>query len=61
MICGRLFLRSVERAEGVYRAMQCRLFHAGERLPPGEAGTPLEWGIGVLLFAVLCAVRVMPV
>ena len=49
-LCGRLFLRSVERANAVYRAMQCRLFHAGEPLPPGETGTAGEWcGVGALL------------
>ena len=49
-LCGRLFLRSVERANAVYRAMQCRLFHAGEPFPPGETGTAGEWcGVGAFL------------
>ena len=57
MLCGRLFLRSVERADAVYRAMQCRLFHAGKPLEPGEAGSFAEWSICVLLFGVLCLAR----
>ncbi|WP_294502957.1 energy-coupling factor transporter transmembrane protein EcfT [uncultured Victivallis sp.] len=57
MLCGRLFLRSVERAEAVYRAMQCRLFHAGKPLEAGEVGSFAEWGGCILLFGVLCLMR----
>ena len=54
MLCGRLFLRSVERADAVYQAMQCRLFHAGDALPSGAGGSFGEWGICIFLFAILC-------
>ncbi len=57
MLCGRLFLRSVERADAVYRAMQCRLFRAGDPLPAGRAGSGVEWTICLLLFGILCALR----
>lgn len=57
MLCGRLFLRSVERAEAVYRAMQCRLFRAGEPLPAGETGSAAEWCGCLLLFSLLGFLR----
>ena len=57
MLCGRLFLRSVERADAVYRAMQCRLFHAGEALPVGERGSLWEWSAAFFLFGILCILR----
>lgn len=57
MLCGRLFLRSVERANRVYQAMQCRLFRAGEALPAGETGSRGEWTICLLLFGILCILR----
>lgn len=49
MLFGRLFLRSVERANAVYQAMQCRLFYAGKPLKKSGIGTWGEWVIGLLL------------
>lgn len=58
MLFGRLFLRSVERSEAIYRAMQCRLFRADETLRTGESGTSAEWVITLLFLAVLIFLRV---
>ena len=57
MLCGRLFLRSVDRADAVDRAMQCRLFLAGEPLPPGEAGSAAQWCGCIFAFSLLCVLR----
>ncbi len=52
-LVGRLFLRSVERSNAVWRAMQCRLFHAGNPLPSTSGSSWAEWlgtaaSIGIL-------------
>ncbi|MDD3155416.1 MAG: energy-coupling factor transporter transmembrane component T [Victivallaceae bacterium] len=57
MLAGQLFLRTNERAEGIYAAMQCRLFHAGRGLSRGRAGTMREWLGAGMLFLVLAAGR----
>ena len=56
-VAGRLFLRTAERAGTVYRAMQCRLFHAGRPLPATEKGTPAEWCMTVLALLLLLTLR----
>lgn len=58
MLAGRLFLRSVERANAVYRAMQCRLFHAGNPLLAAANGSPAEWSVTGILFGALCYLRI---
>lgn len=50
-LIGRLFLRTVERAESVWKAMQCRLFHAGRPLPAASGSSWREW-IGTV-FAII--------
>ncbi len=57
MLCGRLFLRSVERANAVYRSMQCRLFRADRPLAASARGTVGEWLMCVVLALVLCVLR----
>lgn len=59
-IVGRLFLRSVGRANGVYRAMACRLYRADAPLPTGDAGTAREWTGVFILFLGLCLLRFWP-
>lgn len=56
-LVGRLFLRTVERAGAVYRAMQCRLFHAGRPLPAAAKGSPAEWGGTVIALLFLLILR----
>lgn len=58
-IAGRLFLRSVERAEAVHRAMRCRLFHAGNPLPAAGSAPASEWRTAWILTALLAGVRYM--
>lgn len=57
MLCGRLFLRSVERANAVYRAMQCRLFRADRALPAAETGSFVEWSVVAAALVVLGVLR----
>ena len=57
-LVGRLFLRSVERANCIYKAMQCRLFHAGNPLPNASKGSWQEWSAGALIFGGLILVRI---
>ncbi len=57
-LIGRLFLRTVERADAVYQAMQCRLFHAGHAAPMhSAAGTPREWAAGTIWIGILVLLR----
>ena len=57
MLCGRLFLRSVERAGAVYQAMQCRLFHAGKPLEKSGLGSVGEWCICLPALGFFCILR----
>lgn len=57
MLCGRLFLRSVGRANAVYRSMQCRLFRADRPLAASARGTLGEWLVCVALGLALGALR----
>lgn len=56
-VAGQLFVRCVFRADAVYQAMQCRLFHAGRPLSKGEAGTRDEWIACLTLFLLLLLFR----
>lgn len=56
-LVGRLFLRTVERAGAIYRAMQCRLFHAGRPLPAAAKSSPAEWGGTVIALLFLLILR----
>lgn len=56
-LTGRLFIKSVERADAVYAAMQCRLFRAGAPLRSGRQGGWREWTGFVLLFGVFFFLR----
>lgn len=56
-LVGSLFLRTVARADAVYRAMQCRLFHAGNPLPAASGGSPREWGGAAAAGVALTALR----
>lgn len=58
-LTGRLFIRSVERADSVYAAMQCRLFRAGAPLRSGRQGSWNEWTGFALLFGVFCFLRIV--
>lgn len=58
-LVGHLFLRSLERANGVYRAMECRLFLAGGTLPRSREASFSEWcGCIVFVFA-LVVIRIL--
>ena len=59
VLTGRLFIKSVERADAVYAAMQCRLFRAGAPLRAGRQGSWNEWAGFVLLFGVFCFLRIV--
>lgn len=56
-LCGRLFLRSLSRANAVYHAMQCRLFHAGAPLETCETGSKCEWFKYISLFTFFALLR----
>lgn len=58
-LVGRLFLRTVDRANAVWRAMQCRLFHAGNPLPSTAGSSWTEWLGTAASVAVLLALRVL--
>lgn len=61
MLCGRLFLRSVERAGAIYQAMQCRLFHAGKPIEKSGLGSFSEWCVclpALFFFSILRGVFV---
>ncbi len=58
MLCGCLFLRSVGRADAVYKSMQCRLFHAGRPLTAAADGTFGEWCSAAVWFVLLLVLRV---
>ena len=57
MLFGRLFLRSVERANAVYQAMQCRLFHAGKPLERSGTGSCGEWSACLLVLGLFSILR----
>lgn len=57
ILIGRLFLRSVKRAEEIYQAMQCRLFHAGRPLKAASPGTTGEWSMTFLFILIFAAMR----
>ena len=59
VLTGRLFIKSVERADAVYAAMQCRLFRAGAPLRAGRQGSRSEWAGFGLLFGVFCFLRIV--
>lgn len=48
ILVGRLFLRTLQRADAIHAAMQCRLFRLDSPLPPGKRTRPSEW-LGTLL------------
>ncbi len=55
-LIGRLFLRTVQRANAVHAAMQCRLFRLDAPLPRCAAGGVAEWtGVLLLLSFLVCA------
>jgi len=56
-LTGHLFLRTVERSEAVYRAMQCRLFHAGTPLPRSRAASGPERMMAVSTAVLLIFLR----
>ncbi|MDO4551333.1 MAG: cobalt ECF transporter T component CbiQ [Planctomycetia bacterium] len=56
-VVGRLFLRTVERAGAIYRAMQCRLFHAGNPLSAAASGSLKEWVEASFLMLLLFILR----
>lgn len=58
-LVGRLFLRSVERANAVYQAMLCRLFQGRNPLPASSGGSFMEWGGTIILLGILCYLRVI--
>ena len=50
---GALFLRSYERSERIYAAMQARGFEGTLRHLHGRGMTPSEWAAGLVLAAAL--------
>lgn len=56
-VAGQLFVRCMVRADAVYHAMQCRLFHAGKPLPGNELGSLKEWGVCLVLLFILSVLR----
>ena len=56
VLVGRLFLRTLQRADAVHAAMQCRLFRLDAPLPRVRRGNRAEWcgviaGLAMLTFA----------
>ncbi len=57
VLVGRLFLRTLQRANAVHAAMQCRLFRLDAPLPRRKRGSRKEWfGVAIAL-AVLVTAR----
>lgn len=57
-LIGRLFLRTVRRADAIHAAMQCRLFRLDSPLPRIGGGTLSEWSGTVLLILLVLSGRV---
>ncbi len=58
-VAGRLFMRSFERSNAVYRSMQCRLFDARAPLPAARRAAAAQWAGAAALIAIFCALRYM--
>lgn len=56
-VAGRLFVRSFERANAVYRSMQCRLFDARAPLPATRRATASDWAGTAVLIAIFGILR----
>lgn len=58
-LTGALLLRSLDRAERIYRAMQCRLFDP-RTVSPAVAKTPFREKAALLFLCLLCALARFP-